>query len=395
MIRHYHSGVLGVGVFGLLLAAGCGDDGNQDDTGADSGSSGEPTGAPSTTDPDTSGGPTTDGPTTGEPTTGEPTTGDPTTGETTGEPEALPGEIPLSDSASPEDVTIYDGYLYASNFFDASVLRVSLDDLSVEPFVPAAPMGDPLTSGWGLRVLPRQGWLLYNVNAPINLMGPPAADGEVRAYDLADGSLAQTWAMPANFQGNSVDVDPAGNIYIGDFAVPRIVRIEAGTDTVTVWKEDAVNWPPGGFGLGGMIVDQGGDAIYVSGGAGFWRVPIGADGSAGSTEAVTLVDDAGADFVWAGADGMTQAADGSVYFAQNDALTEGAVGTVQRIVLDDPNSGTVTMLADSLADPSGVYAAEYDGRSYVFINESQFGYAFGVDQGDPALPYRVLVEPQP
>ncbi|MEM9456778.1 MAG: hypothetical protein AAGF11_21555 [Myxococcota bacterium] len=397
MMRAQFLKVLPLGVVGLLLlGTGCGDGGNPDDSGA-VGSTGD--------DPTTSasGGPTTEEPpaTTEEPpaTTGEPsddsTTGEPSDDSTTGEPEPLPSEIPLTDDAIPEDLIVYDGYLYVSNFVDASVLRVSLDDLEdISVFVPPADPGEALVSGWGLDVLESESWLLTIANAPLNLMGPPAADGEVRAYALADGSLAQTWSMPTGFQGNSIDTGPGGMIYIGDFGQPRIIRIDPSTDEVTLWKEDAVAWPPGGFGLGGMIVDNAGDAVYVSGGSSLWRVPINGDGSAGDSELVSLTDDGGADFVWGGADGMSQAADGSIYFAQNDAFTPGAVGTAWRVQLDDSTSGTISMVADGLADPSGAVAASHNGEDYLLINESQFGYFFGIDEGNPVLPYRVLVYPQ-
>ena len=50
-----------------------------------------------------------------------------------------------------------------------------------------------------------------------------------------------------------------------------------------------------------------------------------------------------------------------------------------------------TTLREGLSDLSGVTATSIDGKPYLLVNESQLGFAFGIDQGGPQLPYRIDV----
>ncbi|MFM7204237.1 MAG: hypothetical protein ACKO6N_25945 [Myxococcota bacterium] len=220
-----------------------------------------------------------------------------------------------------------------------------------------------------------------------------SAQGELRAYDADTGSLKKTWKLPSGTVGNSLALGGDGAYYIGDIGpTARIVRIDPDDDTVSVWIEDAVSWGPevtGGFGLGGMDYN-GKDAFYAVCARALWRVPVKSDGSAGTLEKVTVTLDG--NLVEAVlADGMSWAGDNTVYYAQNDVFLPGAQGTLYRLELTEPAEGKLNVYQPGLKDPSGVFVATLSGIRYVLVNESQYGHLFGVDEGSPTLPFRVLV----
>jgi hypothetical protein len=339
----------------------------------------------------TGGGTTTTGSTTG--TTSSTAT---TSSGTGGAPISVPAHLDLAGMAWPEDVTALGDRVYVSNFITGGIQVVDLADPSsgAKDFVPAPSTGN-LKSFWGLRPVPAKSWILGIANINYAFDGKVSEPGVVRAYDAATGAEKKSWTLPDGTVGNSLDVDAAGNIYVGDVGpAARIVKIDAATDQVSVWKDSADWGAQSGFGLGGMVHDGSG-ALYVSSQGTLWRVAIGAGGAAGKAEKVSLVDGNGDAVAQVQSDGMSWAGNGTLFYAQNDAFQAGSNGVVFKVTLDTPTSGKQTVVKTGLTDPSGVFFAEVSGKPYLFVNESQFGYAFQVDQGSPKLPFQVLVIPSP
>ena len=301
--------------------------------------------------------------------------------------EVLPECNPIGDDAYPEDNAVYNGYLYTTNFLTGAISRTDLVSGETIIFVPAAT--DVYTSGWGLRIDPVNNVLIALLNQPYDFNPANANAGQVRTYSLADGSLVDSWDLPTAGVGNSVEVDAAGNIYVGDIGPDsRIIKIDRATDEVTSWADDA-QWADGGFGTGGMIYNQT-DAFYVSQGGTLWYVPVNEDGSAGAAEAVSLsglvaIDSSST----VSADGMTWAGDNVIFYAENDVFTPGPNGIVHAIRLTDATTGQASRFVEGLTDVSGVYFADFNGQDYLFANESQFGVSFGVDAGPATNPFCV------
>ncbi|MFN3200301.1 MAG: hypothetical protein ACE366_18025 [Bradymonadia bacterium] len=305
-------------------------------------------------------------------------------------PVVLPEALALNDTAAPEDIITFEHTVYVSDIAGGSVLALDLLNLDNGPrtFVPAPPMGDARPSTWGLRIDADRRRLLVAANPAYGFDGNVTAPCELRAYNIDDGSLAGSWVLPEGTVGNAVVVDDAGRYYVGDIGPDaRIIKVDPETDEVSTWA-DPEDFVDGGFGLGGMVF--GDDAFYgIQAPELFYRIPLEADGSAGTLQKVALVDGEGAEVTQFFADGMTWA-DGTLWYALNDVQVEGANGVVFRVDFDGLTSGTLTPAQAGLKDPSGVTATEIFGEPTLLVNESQLGHAFGVDPGAPNTPFRVL-----
>jgi len=195
-----------------------------------------------------------------------------------------------------------------------------------------------------------------------------------------------------------VVVDSSGLYYVGDIGPDtRIIRCDPDPDEVVVWADDASQtiWPDGGFGLGGIVYNSS-DSIYGVASAGdiLFRIEVRADGTPGPIERVNVVDADGNTFTGFAADGMTWAPDGTFLYALNDAGVTGASGIIYQVDFSSSTAGTIRPVQTELKDPSGVFATQVLGASYVFVNESQLGHAFGADEGAPTVPFRVLAFPR-
>jgi hypothetical protein len=283
-------------------------------------------------------------------------------------------------SGPPEDLKVSDGKVYVSNSGDGSVLKLDLTAGGVATtFVP--PAGDAYRSAWGLQVDERRHWLLSVQNQPWDFNPMHALAGRVTAYDLTSGAKVKSWDLPAQMVGNSIDVDAAGTIYVGDLGpTPRIVAINPVNDEVSTWASSD-QWVAGGFGIGGLV--YAGSGLYAAHDNALWYIAIQGDGRAATPQKVQI---AGNPIIFA--DGMAWN-DGTILYVENDLLVAGAHGTAYEVRLDGPTTATRTAVQGDLRDPSGVATATVAGRRYLLVTESQLGYAVGVDKGQPSMPYQL------
>ncbi|WP_420594557.1 hypothetical protein [Deinococcus sp.] len=296
-------------------------------------------------------------------------------------PEPLPASISVGEGG-PEDLTVSGTSAYVSNIADGSVLKLDLLKAGASSvFIP--PASDAYSSAWGLRVMPSQNWLLSLQNQPYDFNPANAKAGRLSAYDLTSGAKVKSWELPAGMVGNSVEVDKAGNIYVGDIGpTPRIVRIDPASGAVTIWATSP-EWVAGGFGIGGMAYS--GAGLYASHNNALWYIAIQPDGSAAAPQAVKVDGDP---VIFA--DGMTWTGSNLIY-AENDVLVPGPQGVVYQVAFSTPTAATRTALQTGLSDPSGVALAQIGDQHYLLVNESQLGFAFGVDKGEASKPYQVKV----
>ncbi len=299
-------------------------------------------------------------------------------------PAPLPATIEIGNDAYPEDVKEFKGSLYTSNFFTGEIVRIQLSDLSRSVFVPAATTD--FTAGWGLNIVPSKNWLVSITNKPYDF-NPENAVGQmgmVTAYNVETGAVEKTWNLPEGAVGNAIDVDNSGNIYVSDVGPDaRIIRIDSNSGDVSVWA-DGTNFADGGFGLGGMIYNET-SGFYYSQNRQLFYVGVNDDGTAAES---VEVNTNGAEV---DADGMTWAGNNTLFYNVNDVFLPGAQGTTHRIVLSDATTGTDSVVQSELSDSSGAFYTTYNGEPYLFVCESQLGFAFGVDTGDPVNPFVIRV----
>ncbi|MEM6346366.1 MAG: T9SS type A sorting domain-containing protein [Bacteroidota bacterium] len=293
----------------------------------------------------------------------------------------------IGQNAFPEDVTEYDGFLYTSHYFNGSITRKNLSTGEISEFVP--PATDVYSSAWGLRVDSVNNLLLSIANQPYDFNPANALSGKVNAYDLSTGNLTNAWDLPANCVGNAIDIDNDGNYFVGDIGPDtRIIKIDPSDNTVSTWADDA-QWTDGVFGTGGMVWNRV-DGFYVAHAGALWFVPQNVDGTAGVASMVSLTGTQAIDGSSAvNADGMTWAGSNTIFYAENDVFTPGWNGIVHRIELTDPTTGTNSNYITGINDCSGVYFSAVDGQDYLFVNESQFGVAFGVNFVPTSNPFCV------
>ena len=293
----------------------------------------------------------------------------------------LPESISVGDNI-PEDITVAGDVAYVSSLTDGSVQKLDLENAgAASAFIPAAT--DAYTAAWGLRVVEDENWLLVVQNQPYDFNPANAQTGRLTAFDLNTGAQAKSWDLPEQMVGNSVVVDEAGALYVGDIGPsPRIVKIDPDSDEVSVWATSS-EWVDGGFGVGGVAYS--GAGLYASHNNLLWYIAVEEDGSAAEPVAVSVEGDP---VIFA--DGITWTEDGIIY-AENDVLVAGAQGAVYRLDFSDATTATRSTLQEGLRDPSGVAVTTVGEQDYLLVNESQLGFAFGVDEGEPSTPYQLKV----
>ena len=293
----------------------------------------------------------------------------------------------IGAAAFPEDVVVYDGFLYTSNFFNGAVTQKNLETGELVEFVP--PATDIYSSAWGLGIDETNNQLLVIKNQPYDFNPANANAGRVVAYDIETRSMIGSWDLPAACVGNSIDVDNNGDYFIGDIGPDtRIIRIDPTTNEVVVWADDS-QWTDGGFGTGGMVWNKS-DGFYVAHAGELWYVPQNMDGSAGTAVSVSLTGTTAIDGSSAvNADGMTWAGANTIFYAENDAFVPGWNGIVHRIDLADATNGVNSNFIEGFNDCSGVSFASFQDQDYLYVGESQFGVAFGVNFVPTSNPFCV------
>ena len=289
----------------------------------------------------------------------------------------------IGEVAFPEDVTTYEGFLYTSNYFNGAITKKDLLTGEITEFSP--PATDIYNSAWGLRVDKNRNQLLSIANQFYDFNPANASAGKVNAYDLATGDLVNTWDLPSKCVGNAIDIDKNGNYYIGDIGPDtRIIKIDPIDNIVTTWADDA-QWTDGGFGTGGMVFNQE-DGFYVAHAGALWYVPLEADGTAGMAVNVNLTGTTAIDgSTTINADGMAWAGANTIFYAENDVFVPGYQGIVHRITLSDAINGTNSNYLTGINDCSGVFFED----NTLYVNESQFGVAFGVNFVPTSNPFCV------
>jgi len=283
----------------------------------------------------------------------------------------LPGE-----RAFPENITIApDGTAYIGSL-SGGVLRVSLTNGKVEPWI--KPGGYGTASTFGVLADPVNDllWVCSNdlFSAGVTIAG--ADEGStVKGFDLATGVGKVSLKLPGEQTFcNDMAVAGDGTLYVTNTNPSHILRWRKGAAALEMWSADPAFATAQGGGLDGIAIGADGN-VYVNNFQShiFARVAVNADGSAGK---VTLLDTSRPLDT---PDGLR--AIGGMRFVQAEASGKVALLTVSG---DDVAVETLTQAQA----PTGV-AVHGDMVWYV---RGEPGYIFNPSLRDktPPLPFRVI-----
>lgn len=199
---------------------------------------------------------------------------------------------------------------------------------------------------------------------------------KLRSFKLTDGSQSAALDFPAGSICNDMAFDANGNLYATDSA-GKIFKLAKGGTALNQWAMDALLAPATGqaFGVDGIVFD-GTSTLYVNNVTQnkLARVPINADGTAGTVEEITVTP------AISGPDGMRLLNATTVLVVENmptgGKLTQVAIDTTAK-------TGTGTVLDNRLQGPTSV--VKFNKNYWITegqVSELKVG-------GNPSLPFYV------
>lgn len=195
---------------------------------------------------------------------------------------------------------------------------------------------------------------------------------EIKSFGL-DGAARGTYPLGAMQFCNDMTFDAAGNLYATDSFSGTVMRLAAGGSALETWFTDPALAPAaqGAFGLDGIVAATG--ALYLGklDTGGLYRVPINADGSAGTATAITVTP------ALTAPDGIRALDDHTLLVAENS-------GALAKVVITG-DTAAATALATDLDQPTGVTFA----RGSVWVSEGQLGKLFAQPPIAPSEPFLV------
>src|SRR3569832_943276 len=192
---------------------------------------------------------------------------------------------------------------------------------------------------------------------------------EIKCFGL-DGTARATYPLGAMQFCNDLTFDAAGNLYATDSFSGTVLRLPAGGNALETWFTDPALAPAaqGAFGLDGIVATTG--ALYLGklDTGGLYRVPINADGTAGTATQLTALS---------APDGIRALDDHTLLVAENS-------GALVKVAITG-DAATATVLATGLDQPTGVTVA----RGSAWVSEGQLGKLFLLLLIVPSEPFLV------
>jgi sugar lactone lactonase YvrE len=240
----------------------------------------------------------------------------------------------------PEGVTVdRQGNFYLGSMDMGVIYKATADGKTAAPFIAADAGG--LVSVLGLYADDASKTLWVCNSDADNAERKGTAPVSLKSFHLETGALLQTYAWPApttapiagakaNGFCNDITVDADSTVYATDSWYPRILRLRKGGTALEEWVSNPV-FGADQWHLNGIDVDQATNDLYVveNHPGHLWRIPIGADGAAGSiTEIATSMP-------LGGPDGLKVLAPNLLATAESGGVSvialSGAAGTVTRV----------------------------------------------------------------
>ena len=278
-------------------------------------------------------------------------------------------ELPLpGDHFHPEGLAIdSSGTLYVGSVGTGEVLKFEAS--SQTPTRVIAPGTGGLMAAVGVAV-----------DEPANKLWVCAADitfshpNALMSFDLATGAADDNISLPGGAGiCNDLVRDPAGNLYITDSILGRILRLPTHGDALEVWSADpAFAGGPMEFTVNGADYDAATHTMYVvkSSSGQVLRVPVASDGSAQSASVVAL-------------DRPLMAPDGlRVVDSSTLVVVETQTGSLTRVSLGGSVAST-TVLATGFEAPTGVAV----DAEHAWVAEGQVLRLIGQDPSPAKLPF--------
>jgi streptogramin lyase len=292
--------------------------------------------------------------------------------------------LPLPADWYPESLAVAtDGSFLVGSWRQGAVARVRPGGGAPEVLVPPGSQG--LANAQGVLVDAARG-TLWVCSGDIGFSVVPSTPSALLRFDLATGAPRGRLPLPDDGYCNDLAQDAQGDLYVTDSRHPRVLRLAAGADALTVWKDDPLlggapvfSDSHGGYvGLNGVAVTPSGDVIasLVDASPALLRIERTSDGRAGAVS--RLVAPRRLDNV----DALRALPDGRLVLFESNAFGTGPYGG--RITLARVDGGRLALrtLVAGLNDPSsGVVSG---GR--VWFVESKYGLLTHRKPGDAPIP---------
>lgn len=254
-------------------------------------------------------------------------------------PAALGAEILIKDPKSqPESLAAApDGALIVGSASTPYVYKIKPGSTTPEVFIDASKEG-PGTFFFGQLVDGNTVWSC--MLTPVAGSNPVQRHTALIASDLATGKQKLRWNLPGdNSTCNDIAIGPDKAAYVSDTANAKIFRVPAGGTTGELWLDhrnvtgiDGLAW------LNGTLYYN---SVFFNN---LYRVPVGADGKAGTPVQIWM------DAPVKGIDGM-RVANGHLLQAENGS------GKIHRLTLMDGDRAHVEVLKEGLSQPTAMEPA--------------------------------------
>lgn len=181
----------------------------------------------------------------------------------------------------PESITSgKDGSVYFGSMASGTIYRAAPGAAVAEPWIRAESAGLSNVLGVLAHDASNTLWVCQNSTGGSN-GAPVVGQTALRSFDLATGEPRASYPFPGNGGlCNDIAVADDGTVYATETVPNRIIRLRPGAAAVDVWFSDSRLGSADGIAL----LSDG--AVYTNGfrGNGFFRIPVNADGSAGTLE---------------------------------------------------------------------------------------------------------------
>jgi sugar lactone lactonase YvrE len=280
----------------------------------------------------------------------------------------LPIELSLPDANwFPESLTAaHDGSLFVGSLGGRGIAKFAPGSDRVTSFVAAGVVKNVA----GVLADDANG-LLYACDNDLSVT-PYAAT--LRSFDLATAAPEASYPFPSAGFCNDMAFDANGNMFITD-SFGKVLELTKGGAALHTWSSDPLLAPSSATGLGadGIAFDGTGN-FYVSAFSDnrLLRIPVNADGSAGTLATVTVTP------ALANPDGMR------LVDATTLLVAEGAGNRLSKVSVTGMTA-TAAPIVNRLNLPTSVVTSQ----GQYWISEGQIPILTGAIAGPPALPFLV------
>jgi len=287
----------------------------------------------------------------------------------------------------PEGVTVdKKGNFYLGSMELGVIYKGTADGKTAAPFIAADAGG--LVSVLGLYADDATNTLWACNSDADNSERKGMAPVSLKSFNLETGALTGTFAWPAptgtpvagakvNGFCNDITVDWDGTLYATDSWYPRILRLRKGATALEEWVSNPI-FGADQWHLNGIDVDQDTKNLYVveNHPGHLWRIPIGADGAAGTVTEIMTSRALG------GPDGLKVVAPNLLATAESNGVS---------LIALSGDSGQVTQVAAGFDGYATLALTQ--ASAWVVENQGEHFWDAAKSGKDAAPPFRLVEVP--